>query len=319
MIVEIPATTAATVARSLVDLRDKYGAVALGRVLTLVALTEGADVEATIQAATHASHEHPLRVVVVQAAQERDEHERGHTSRPHLDAQVRVGGDAGAGEVVVLRAAPELTQDVSSLVMPLLLPDTPIVAWWAGHAPAVPAEESIGAMARRRITDAVACRNPLVAIRDRAETHRPGDVDLTWARLTLWRAVLAGAMDVVTARGGVPPVEDIEVHGSLDSPSVDLLAAWLAWALRSSARVRRVPEFGVAAVRIRFRDGDALTLERPQDAEMAHLSVPGQPTRPVALVPRSTPDCLAEELRRLEPDEVYAEVLVRGLPRVIPA
>jgi len=319
VIVDIPATTAAAVARALVELREQYGAVALGRVLTLVALADGADVEQTIQAATHASHEHPLRVVVVQREEQTAEHERGHGAHPHLDAQIRVGGDAGAGEVVVLRAAPVLTEDVSSLVMPLLLPDTPIVAWWAGHAPAVPAEESIGAMARRRITDAVACRNPLVAIRDRAETHRPGDVDLTWARLTLWRAVLAGAMDAVVVRGAVPPIEDIEVHGSVQSPGVDLLAAWLTWALRTPARVRRVPGLDVAAVRIGFPDGAALRIERPADAEIARLSVPGQPTRPVALAPRSTPDCLAEELRRLEPDEVYAEVLMRGLPRVIPA
>jgi hypothetical protein len=50
---------------------------------------------------------------------------------------------------------------------------------------------------------------------------------------------------------------------------------------------------------------------------VAQLSVPGQPTRPVALPPRSDADGLAEELRRLEPDEVYGEVLVRGLARVI--
>ena len=76
--------------------------------------------------------------------------------------------------------------------------------------------------------------------------------------------------------------------------------AWLAWALRSSSQVRRVPVHGVAGVRLEFADGSQLVLERPEDEALAHLSIPGQPTRPVALAPRSTEDCLAEELRRLE-------------------
>ncbi len=317
MIIELPTTSSAAVARALVDLREKYGAVALGRVLTLVVLADGADVEKAISAANHASHEHPLRVIVVRRSEQDDEGRRGHTERPHLDAQVRLGGDAGASEVVVLSAAPTLTEDVSSLVTPLLLPDAPIVAWWAGEAAPVTVDTSIGAMAHRRLTDAAACRVPLVAIRDRAETYRPGDGDIAWARLTLWRAALAGAMDVVASRGDLPGVGAVEVHGSSSSASVDLLGAWLAWALRTSALVRRVPGHGVAAVRIGFDDGAELVLERPQESDVAQLSVPNQPTRPVALAPRSDADCLAEELRRMEPDEVYGEVLVRGLPRVI--
>jgi len=317
MIIELPATSSAAVARALVDLREQYGAVALGRVLTLVVLADGADVEQAITAANHASHEHPLRVIVVRRSDVDDERRHGHADRPHLDAQVRLGGDAGASEVVLLSAAATLTDDVSSLVTPLLLPDAPIVAWWAGEAGAHPVETTIGAMAHRRITDAASCHAPLVAIRDRAESYRAGDGDLTWARLTLWRAALAGAMDVVASRGDVPGVSVVEVHGSSSSASVDLLGAWLAWALRTSALVRRVPGHGVSAVRIGFDDGTDLVLERAAEAEVAQLSVPDQPTRPVALAPRSDADCLAEELRRLEPDEVYGEVLVRGLPRVI--
>lgn len=317
MIVDLPTTSSAAVARALVDLRAKFGAVTLARVLTLVVLPEGSDVERTVAAANHASHEHPLRVIVVQRSDDIDEHTQGHGGLPHLDAQVRLGRDAGASEVVMLRAAPSLTEDVSSLVTPLLLPDAPIVAWWAGQAPLVTVDTSIGAMAHRRITDAAACRMPLVAIRDRAENYRPGDGDLTWARLTLWRAALAGAMDVVASHGDLPGVGAVEVHGSSSSASVDLLGAWLAWALRTSALVRRVPGHGVAAVRIGFDDGGELVLERPPESDVAQLSVPNQPTRPVALAPRSDADCLAEELRRMEADEVYGEVLERGLPRVI--
>lgn len=319
MIVDLPSTSAADVARSLVDLRERYGAVALGRVLTLVVLADGADIEQSVAAANYASHEHPLRVIVVQRSSDDDERAQGHDAVPHLDAQVRLGGDAGASEVVVLRAAASLTEDASSLVTPLLLPDAPIVAWWSGEAPPVTAATSVGAMAHRRITDAAACSSPLVAIRDRAQSYQPGDGDLAWARLTLWRAALAGAMDVVTARGHLPRVTSVAVHGAGRSPSVDLLAAWLAWALQTPAEVSRSGVHGVSAVRVTFADDTHVALERAEGEHLAHLSVPGQPTRPVALIPRTDFDCLAEELRRLEPDEVYGEVLQRGLPRVIPA
>ena len=40
---------------------------------------------------------------------------------------------------------------------------------------------------------------------------------------------------------------------------------------------------------------------------MATLRRPGQPERRVALHRRDTAELLAEELRRLDPDEVYAE------------
>ena len=41
------------------------------------------------------------------------------------------------------------------------------------------------------------------------------------------------------------------------------------------------------------------------------LSVPGQPDRPVALVRREIPALLTEELRRLDPDDVYASTVKR--------
>jgi glucose-6-phosphate dehydrogenase assembly protein OpcA len=44
---------------------------------------------------------------------------------------------------------------------------------------------------------------------------------------------------------------------------------------------------------------------------VAHLSRPGQPERRVALHRRDTPELLAEELRRLDPDEVYGESLAQ--------
>ena len=59
------------------------------------------------------------------------------------------------------------------------------------------------------------------------------------------------------------------------------------------------------------RESGPCELVRPTGT--ATLSQPGQPERRIALPPRRRRDCLAEELRRLDADEVYAEVLTKGL------
>src|ERR1700710_2144989 len=99
MIVDLPATTTSKVSKALVKIREEGGAVALGRVLTLVIATHLGQEEEAIEAANDASREHPMRVIVVST-----EEEISNTVDSRVDAQIRVGGDAGASEVIVLRA-----------------------------------------------------------------------------------------------------------------------------------------------------------------------------------------------------------------------
>ncbi len=96
MIVDLPNTTTNDVNKKITVLREEGGAITLGRVLTLVIAPDGADtVEDAIDAANFASREHPCRVIVVVPGDR-------EAAEPRLDAQLRVGRDAGAGEVVVL-------------------------------------------------------------------------------------------------------------------------------------------------------------------------------------------------------------------------
>jgi glucose-6-phosphate dehydrogenase assembly protein OpcA len=306
VIVDLPGTTVAKVSRALVTLREEGGAVALGRVLTLVISTESGAAEEAIQAANDASREHPMRVIVVV-------HEAGGiTAPPRVDAQIRVGGDAGASEVVLLRVWGPAGTDEEGLVTGLLLPDAPVVAWWPGAgAPDVVADSPLGRIAQRRITDASAQPDPQRALDHLARTFRAGDSDFAWTRLTLWRAVLAAALDQ-------PPyeqVEAVEVSGAVDSPSTELLAAWLRLALDVPVTVvlsdRSTGSSGIHGVRL-LRPSGAVDLER-NVPDVGTLSQPGQPTQEVSLPRRSLRDCLAEELRRLDPDDLYGQVLTEGL------
>lgn len=300
MIVDLPSSTTSAVNRKLVELRESGGVMALGRVLTLVIVTaDGSDIENGIEAANAASREHPCRVIVIARGQRK--------AAPRLDAQIRVGGDAGASEVIVLRGYGPLASDDAgaAMVVPLLLPDAPVVAWWPGDAPAVPSEDAIGRLAQRRITDALAARNPTKAFEQRRAGHVAGDTDLTWTRLTHWRALLAAALDHPPHE----PVTAAQVAGEAVSPSTDLLAGWLA--VRLGVKVKRSPSTdgggGMSSVKLVRRIG-AVELIRP-DGRTATLRQTGQPDRMIPLTRRGVPDCLAEELRRLDPDEIYGEAL----------
>lgn len=310
MIVDLPDTTVSNISKALVKIREEGGAVALGRVLTLVIATHLGQEEEAIEAANDASREHPMRVIVVSTEEEHSPAEqRGEDGR--LDAQIRVGGDAGASEVVVLRAYGETASDEEGLVTGLLLPDAPVVVWWPGVAPATVSQSPLGRIATRRITDASTQPNPQEALYHLAESYAPGDTDFAWTRLTLWRAQLAAVLD----QPPYEPITSVEVAGAADSPSTLLLAAWLRLQLRVPVQYdlasRAIGSGGIHGVQMERASG-TIELER-EIPNVARLSQPGQPTHDLALPRRNLRDCLAEELRRLDPDDLYGEVITKGL------
>ena len=296
MIVNLPDTTTSKVSKELMALREQGGVIALGRVLTLVVVTKSGLEEEAIEAANDASREHPCRIIVLADA--------GKDHADRLDAQIRVGGDAGASEVIVLRGYGQLAHESESLVAALLLPDAPIVAWWPHGAPQNACETSIGAIAHRRITDSANEPDPQAALERIHRTYKAGDTDLAWTRLTNWRIQLAAALDQVDASS----VLAAEVEGAADSPSPLLMAAWLGAALDVPVARREGPTgTGLRCVRLILREGE-IRLVRPGLAA-TELSLPGQRAQRISLPRPSLRDCLAEELSRLDPDPVFGEVL----------
>jgi glucose-6-phosphate dehydrogenase assembly protein OpcA len=298
-------TTTTEISKTLVRIRNEVGAMALGRVLTLVVVVDDTDASDAIDVANHASRQHPCRIIVLISGDRR--------GRNRLDAQIRLGGDAGASEIVVLRLYGALAKHGPSVVVPLVLPDSPIVAWWPGEAPGDVSSDPIGAMAQRRITDAAQHRNSRLMLRKRAQTYQPGDTDLSWTRITRWRGLLAAALDQ-------PPFEPVTraiVSGAPDSPSTDLLAGWLAHRLKVSVQRVATPRgSGISAVRLERKSGP-IDLVRPGDT-IATLSQPGQPDRRITLPRREAPEILADELRRLDPDDTYEDALLQGMGKLAP-
>lgn len=306
MKIDLTDTTASKINKALVQGRRAIGTPAVGMVLTLVIVTDEENAYDALKAANDASHEHPSRTLVVIKRVSRSPRDR---TQSRLDAEVRVGADAGSGETVVLRLYGEVSDHAQSVVLPLLLPDAPVVVWWPVNAPLDPANDPLGALAQRRVTDTYASEQPVRELSSRANAYTPGDTDLSWTRITPWRSMLAAALDQVVCE-----VNAVEVEGEEFNPSCELLAMWLADRLDVPVKRSLSSGPGLTAVRM-DTDCGPITLDRA-DGSLATLSIQGQPDRAVALKRRETAELIAEELRRLDPDDTYASALRFGVERL---
>jgi glucose-6-phosphate dehydrogenase assembly protein OpcA len=295
MLIDLTDTTTRAIHDALTRARDQLGGPTTGVVLNLIIMTDEAEQHDAIRAASQAGREHPCRVLGVIA--------RSPHAAPRLDAEIRTG-EGAPGQTVLLRLYGPTAQHADSVVVPLLVPDTPVVTWWPTNAPVVPAGDPLGLLAQRRVTDAAAAGAPAAALATLAAGYRPGDTDLSWTRATTWRSLLAATLDQPhgAVTGGLVCAEP-------DNPTADLIAAWLSSRLRAPFERDVSGGPGITEVKFRTADGD-ITISRP-DGRTATLSRPGQPDRRVALHRREIAELLAEELRRLNPDEVYGETLAR--------
>ncbi|WP_433157595.1 glucose-6-phosphate dehydrogenase assembly protein OpcA [Kribbella sp. CA-247076] len=294
MIIDLTDTTSSEIASALLRARRNAGSPAMGMVGTIVVVVDEASHHDAMKAANEAGREHPSRVLVAILRP-------GRGSSSGLDAEVRVG-EGIPGEAVLLRLHGELAKVPESVITPLLLPDSPVIVWWPGGGPKVPADDPLGRLGRRRVTDAAATRRASVDFSARAEGYQPGDTDFAWARLTPWRALMAAALDQYPTK-----VTGAEVVSAKGNPSADLMAAWLQQRLGVAVEQKTSRGPGITAARL-FTPTGPISLTRP-DGAVATFSVPGQPDRPVALKRRTTSELLSEELRRLDPDDVYAHTL----------
>ncbi|QPK78178.1 glucose-6-phosphate dehydrogenase assembly protein OpcA [Corynebacterium lizhenjunii] len=315
MIIPLPATSTGTIAKKLVEAQEHY-TLTTGRVLTLIVVVEGhqdsaaaGTIDPIVDAVRDASHEHPSRVLVVVSGD--------RTAPTALDAELRVGGEAGASEIVIMHLHGALADQAKAVVTPLLLPDTPIVAWWPTHFPEAPSRHPVGALAQRRITNISAldasAETSYMRLQQLSRGYAPGDSDMTWASLTLWRGIVASALD----RAPYEPVEAVEITGPAGHPAVEMAAAWLTDRLAVS--VRRCPSatqegtFPIHKLTF-FRATSNITVEVTEE-HAVRISVPGTPDSLVALNIRPTAEVLSEELRYLHADKTYAQAL-RALNRV---
>ena len=217
MIIHLTGTTSAKISAELLRVRRSAGSPAQGMVLTLIIVCDESEYASAMEASIAAGREHPSRILLVVTAAGRS---------AGLDAEVHIG-EGTPGEVVVIRMRGAVAAHQASVIRPLLLPDSPVVIWWPGKAPNNQAADQLAQLSMRRLTDAAASARPLAMLKARARDYTPGDTDLSWTRLTPWRALLAAALDQYPAK-----IKSVLIEAENGNPSADLLAAWLQLRLK---------------------------------------------------------------------------------------
>lgn len=218
MTLRLENTNASAVAAAIQSERHRKGSTASGMVMTLVIVTDEENQADATQAAQYSAGEHPCRILTVIPRP-------GRNIGPRLDAGISMGDSDGPGELVRLRLRGELSRHAESVVLPLLLSDTPVVVWWPTTHPTNVADDPLGRLASRRIIDTTEAEDFVAALASKKANMNRGDTDLSWTRLT--------PMASRTCRhpgSAVQPITSATVH-SQPIPAAPLMRTWLEWRL----------------------------------------------------------------------------------------
>ena len=295
MTLRLEDTTAAAVASEIRKERHRLGAAGTGMVMTLIIIADEENQNDASIAASYSAGEHPCRILTVIPRPGRGE--------SRLDAAISVGENDGPGELVRLRLRGPLASHGYSVVLPLLLSDTPAVAWWPAGHPVKPSQDPLGALASRRIIDTASDSRPFAALAAMKANLVSGDSDLAWTRLTPWRSALAAVLDQP-----YDPIISAEVRGQ-PNPSAPLLRTWLEWRLGVPVSYHRSRGPAITDVILKTTTGD-VAIRRP-DGHMATVERAGTAVKELYLPRRDLTELIAEELRRLDPDDTYEQTMAR--------
>jgi glucose-6-phosphate dehydrogenase assembly protein OpcA len=193
-------------------------------------------------------------------------------------------------EQVTITAGGAQADEVPSAVAPLLLSDLPVYLWW--HA--VPRLADTAMFRRlvdlsdRVVIDSAQFRDPEADLASMAavltETPRWTALsDLNWARLTAWRALLAGFYDIAGYRPLLNQLKQVTIRYA--PPATDsgliptralLLAGWLASRLRWSVQpgsAKRTAESASLEVSVDGRSFGLEFLHTRREIEPGHLAL----------------------------------------------
>jgi glucose-6-phosphate dehydrogenase assembly protein OpcA len=299
---------------------------------------------------------HPCRAVI---AYSRSRPDGSHLPpmRAWISAQCAIrpgGGPQICSEVVTLESNTASITDLLSTVLPLLVPDLQIILYWRsprladarliedlesyGHLLVVDSHALDLCESRAQLFASLLQPKSGIAVRD-----------LNWARLTVWRELLAGLFDTRDARARLHGVSDVVMHhsgicaGRLPTGLL-LLAGWLAssleWSRAACERsgdghlvrwhdgvrevrmtVASVPcdphsPTGIEKVELRTESGDSFLVGRESGAGCARAVATTGDRSLTCTVPMGDPDeagLLIEELSITGTDRSYQSALAAAL------
>ncbi|HKQ03931.1 MAG TPA: glucose-6-phosphate dehydrogenase assembly protein OpcA [Blastocatellia bacterium] len=235
---------------------DETGGVVRASILNLIAFVpDPAEIAAVDDIVIDVTASHPCRVIALVAdrASQESKLTAEVTSRCTLPTPT---SKQVCCEQVTITASQDHLDEAPSAIVPLLIADLPVYLWWRAE-PRAEDKELYGWLtdiADRVVIDSAKFNEPEGDLAKMAAVlgggHRgPALSDMNWARLTAWRALIAGFYDVPEYRPLLKQIERVTIEYA--PPAADpaaistralLLGGWLAsrlgWQFNPAATVR---------------------------------------------------------------------------------
>lgn len=254
---------------------DEEGAVLRARVLNLMVYVTSEEMLREVDGLLlDVAAAHPCRALLMFADADGEDKD----IEMHVSSRCRIEGGAGGRhlccEQVTLRASGRFAVELPSAAVPLLISDLPVFLWW--HAAPHFEDELFRHLknsADRVVIDSAAFPRPYEDLRRLASflsggrKERESVSDLNWARLTAWRALVAGFYDAPEHREALSRVSRVRVEyikpqsSDAIAPKALLLAGWLASRLGWRASDARAQEVDGAHLFALEKDGRAIVFE----------------------------------------------------------
>jgi glucose-6-phosphate dehydrogenase assembly protein OpcA len=184
------------------------------------------------------------------------------------------GAKRVCGEEVTITAQGKFVIELPSASIPLLVSDLSTFFWWRDRLSS--SHEVLSSLlnnADRLIVDSAEFRSPkqdlieLSRVFKAAKANEVGISDLNWARLTLWRGLLADFYDVPVYASALAAVKSVQINfigaehdAEAIAPQALLFAGWLASRLGWTITDTRTHETSTT-VNLINRDGSPITVE----------------------------------------------------------
>jgi glucose-6-phosphate dehydrogenase assembly protein OpcA len=196
----------------------------------VVAAEESDDAQSIGETLAALMPEHPSRAIVIRF---RAEDQRALAARVFAQCWMPFGHRQQiCCEQIEITASDASLPDLAAVVLPLTVPDLPVILWCRSprlfHLPAF---SQLAAMAQKVVLDSVSFGDPAAALKEMSEATAAGRMlaDLSWTRLTRWRELIAQIFENRAQLANLPRVSDILIsHRGTTTPATAFyLAAWL--------------------------------------------------------------------------------------------
>lgn len=271
----------------------------------VVAAEESDDAQAIGETLAALMPEHPSRAIVIRF---RAEDQRSLAARVFAQCWMPFGHRQQiCCEQIEIIASDASLPDLSPVVLPLTVPDLPVILWCRSprlfHLPAF---AQLASIAQKVVLDSAAFEDPIAALKAMRASAAAGRLlaDLAWTRLTRWRELIAQIFENRAQLANLPLVSEILIahRGALAPTTAHYLAAWLADGLEKIGAHPRIafrsdggePEWRLSRVELRAQgSGDAIASISLAEGQAAEVRTGGLESK--ALLPALTDYALMRE------------------------